>query len=94
MHWTLFSHFYNNDVMSRMVDKSQNYRRTNMSNETNTAEPTSGSKEGAACCHQDIAYEIVALLAERGAKMKDARLILQYTNDLLAFTPIVRLSQP
>jgi len=43
--------------------------------------------------HNGVAYEIVAILAERGATVSDSRTILGYVNDLLAHTPVVRLSR-
>jgi len=35
------------------------------------------------------ADDIIAMLAERGANMNDARVILGYANDLLVFMPVV-----
>jgi hypothetical protein len=64
-------------------------------NDANTTETSCNSTdESLTRSHQEVAYEIIALLAERRAKMKDTRLILRYTKDLWAFTPIVRLSLP
>jgi len=51
--------------------------------------PLETPKEDRRIDYNKVADDIIAMLAERGANMSDARVILGYANDLLVFMPVV-----